>query len=285
MAEISGRDSSLSRSYGSPSGLIGSMGDWNSGRGASQYSAIQQGNWLDNLYLSLAPAATWTMPAVQWKPCDRFMNAYVVINCDNFSGAGTLTVGVETAPLLSMSAAAWQTAGSVNVAATGLQVIKIVRTSAVPIMGLIRVKVTCNTNAVTATVRADLLLKEVVDAKIIEWQQATFISFSGGGALIMPADVWLNMDGFLNLWLLCDFTVASGAGGNLTLKLQTSPAYTMDANGWKDVGATLTLGSTPQVYDARTSVAHAPQGIIRLAYIASGAVSGVLRVQGLFKDR
>lgn len=246
----------------------------------------QHGNWLDNYYFNLATSAIWTMPTIQYRACDRFMNAYAVINCDYFSGGGTLTVAIETAPILSASTGAWQTAGSATVSATGIQLIKILRTSSTPITGLVRLKVTCNTSGVAATLRVDLLLKEVVPSKTEQWLQATYINFTGSGFLNMPADQWLNMDGFLNMWLLVDYTSVSGTASNLTIKLQTAPAYSVQTSGvWQDVGTTLTMGTTPQIYDGRATVTNAPQGIIRLAFSASAALTGVLRVQALFKDK
>lgn len=243
-----------------------------------------QGHWLDNVYINLQASAVWRMATTQWRSCADFLSAYLVINCDFFSGSGTLTLDVETAPILSMSPGAWKVAGTVTISGTGVQVVKIQRSASVPIMGLLRVQATCNTSAVAATLRADLLLKERVPSRTFEWLQSTYVSFPSSGTQILPADMWMNMHGYLNLWLLVEFRAASGSGANLTVKLQTSPGFSADDNGWADVGTALTMGTSPAVYDARARVTHGPQGVVRLAYVAGAALSGVLRVQALFKD-
>jgi len=246
--------------------------------------AGRSSSWIDNVYINLSAAEVWSMPTIKWMRCEDFMNAYVVINCDYFSGSGTLTLTVETAPFMSTNANAWRMAGTITVSERGVQGIKVRRFDAIPITGLIRIKMLCNTSAVAATLRVDLLLKENVPSKSLEWLQATYVSMLGSGSTIMPADMWLNIMGFVDLWLLVDFHVTSGGGSTLTVTLQTAPAYSIDDNAWQDVGTAVVMGTSPQVYDARVSVVHGPQGIVRLKYTATAAVTGVLRVQALLKD-
>lgn len=138
-----------------------------------------------------------------------------------------------------------------GVNATGPQVLKALRTSTNAPTGVLRLKVTAVTRPVTFTLRADLLLKQQVATRTIEWVWSTFMSLATAGSWVMPVSRWFDVSGFVTAYLLCEFRASSGSGSNLSRRLQTAPCMTSDDGAWGTVGggSGITLGTSSATYD------------------------------------
>jgi len=253
----------------------------------TSFTPSSPANWLEATYLSLTAGSSWTMPVGMYSDCSAYMNAFILAQIDYLStSGGTLTIEVQSAPIMSNDASAWQTVATVSsISTTGPQVIKVLRTATYPITGLLRLKVTAVTATVTFTIRAELLQKSKVPTRTLDWLAPTYISLATSGTWTMPMSHWLDTSGFVNAWLLCDFRASSGSGADLTVTLQTAPALSVDTDAWLTVGSAITLGTTPATYDARSSVTNPPMALLRLKLDAAAGLAGTLRVQVLQKAR
>ncbi len=76
-------------------------------------------------------------------------------------------------------------------------------------------------------------------------------------------------------------------GADLTAKLQTAAAATIDSNLWPQItSASATLGTSAVLLDARCSLSQPPMGLLRLVLShAGGSTSqGAVRVLFLLKE-
>jgi len=225
------------------------------------------------------------MPVALWRECSGFMNAYLLIHTETLAtSGGALILKLQSSPALSQDDnACVDVANVVGVNATGPQILKVGDAATNALTGWIRLKVTCSTAQVDATLRAELLLKHEVESRAAEWLAPLALSFAGSGALTMPADLWVDCSRFLHAFLLCERVTTSGSGSSLTVKLETAPSAASDASSWVTV-ASATMANSATVIDGRFSATNPPMGMLRLTYEAGGQVSGTLRVIVLLNE-
>jgi len=129
----------------------------------------------------------------------------------------------------------------------------------------------------------ELLLKHAVEAQLIEWVPATMLSLPGSGTMTLPGDRWVDCAQFLHAFLLCEWSLASGSGSDLTVTLETAPSAASSTTSWVTV-ASGTMSASAVVIDGRFGATNPPMGVLRLKYSAANAVSGTLRVVLLLKE-
>lgn len=129
----------------------------------------------------------------------------------------------------------------------------------------------------------DLIGKQLAEAA--EWVSALYLTVASGTTVTQMSDQWLDCRNWQDYYLLIEFHGTNG--GNLTVKLQTAVAVSMDSDAWNDVtSASVTMTNSTAVIEAPHWLTMPPLGVLRLTYTASGGVTvtGVVRVQVLRKE-
>jgi len=258
-------------------------------RAASSGSGVGPGSldtlWLDTTYLSLTNGGTpWTMPSPLWAPIDGFLSTYAVVVIDSLATAvgGSVDIAFESAPAFSTSDAAWPSIATANATGATTKLIKAGMTSSNPLGGLARLKLAANTHDVTMSFRVFLIRKHAVRSATIKWIDGMYVSVASGTPLILPADMWLPVQQFTSAVALVEFAPSSA---NLQVKFQTAALFNIETSGgWLDVGSSVTMGTSPAIYDMRLGVSNAPLALLRPVFTSnSGTVSGRARVNVLLQ--
>lgn len=246
---------------------------------------MSQSNLLqESGYFALSAGGTWLLPIANQPDVIRYFNACALLAVDSFSGAGTVDISLQSALTSSQDDNAWTTVASVTgISSTGPRVLFVGDAATNALLGVMRLKVVCNTAAVTLTLRAELLLKHEIEGLLREWLKPIVISFAGAGSSYMPADIWADCARFLHAFVLCEWTPATGSGANLTVALETAPNAAADSTSWATVNSATMTNSAANI-DGRMSNTNPTMGVLRLKYTASAALSGTLRVMLLLKE-
>lgn len=238
--------------------------------------------WQDSLRLSLttsSPGNTWTMPQLQWADCSDYLSAFALIYIDYLAtSGGTVTIKLQSAVVPSLTESAWVDVATVSsVSTTGPQVLK--AHGSVFLTGVLRLQVVCSTAVVNLNIRAQLLMKNQVQSRLLSWVDPFLLGFGGSGSQIMSADQYEDCAQFLRAFALVEYASNSGSGNDLTVAMETAPSLSSDTTSWSSLDSG-TLANPALVLDG---VHPAPMGALRLKYTAAAALSGIVKAHLLLK--
>lgn len=262
----------------------GATGRRAGGRTAGRVLGIDDTNFVDSVYVSIAAGSSWTQPMSQWVNCSDYLNAYVLVTVSAFSG-GTATAYLQSTSALADEDTAWNNADtSASITGNTTLILSVRQVSTQDVLGsLLRLRVAASGSTVTMTLKAELLLKQRVENVDMRWVSSYYVNLTNGTGQSMPADAWIDCSRYRNALVLLRFDTISGSGANLTAYLETAAAVNSSDYLWQVVNSTA-LSSTYMVLDGKSNRTYPPAGVLRLRYYASGNVEGNITAFLIMKE-
>ena len=241
--------------------------------------------WPQPTNIVLAAAGTWTTPLEQCVDARGAVDTFLLVMIDSLTtSGGNVDIALQSCVVASTDDNAWKTIASAStISATGPQVLKATLASTQVVTGYLRLRVTCNTAAVTLNVRGELLLKRVEAYESGDWVDGLPVNLAASATWTMHLDWMLDASRHLSAYVLLTWSGSNGSG--VTASLLTAPAISADANMYATVDSE-TLSATAVLLDGRRTGSVSPMGVLRLKPANAGpsTATGLLRAQYLLKE-
>jgi len=250
---------------------------------AAASDSLDNADWLATTFIKLAAGGEWILPQTLYARAEGHMAAYVLYTIDYLDTLGALSAYLESSPFNTTDSDGWrQCAKFENFSTTGSRVFIVTPQNIDAITGPLRLRFTASA-AAQFTVRAELILKQPVAHHSVLWLDDMYVSFTGQDTTYLQADAWLDVSRFLHVFALLEWSGDPTQPNLLTVKLETAASMSADPNAWLQVASSAMIPGVAVVLDGRSSVTNPPMSLLRLAFTASAAVSGTLRVGLLMK--
>jgi hypothetical protein len=244
--------------------------------------------WLPSTALDLDAYATWTLPVALQRDCSGHAAVAVALHVESLTTeGGDLTLMLQSSPAACAQDCGWQDLATVDdVDATGVHLLCASRATERP-MGLLRLAITASGAAVSARIRAEILLKEPVASQGEVWVESLYLKLGESESVCMDAFDWRDASEFAEAFVLCEFVADAGSwGGDLTVSLQTAPTLAMaDGAPWAEVDSTL-MSDRFEILAGKVDGTNPPMGPLRLKWSAAPGdpLAGTFRAWLLLKN-
>lgn len=241
-------------------------------------------SWLRAQPIAIAAGTSYILPSNLYVDGSDCETIFARLNFSALTGGGTLTVRLQSAIYPSTDSNAWVDINTGTVTADGDKFFVVGPSAANLLTGAVRLKIDCATATTSFVLLSEVLMKGQTGSELMEWLPATSIFVTAGTDVVLDADRWASVGGYVNAFALVEFEVASGTAANLTVAMQTAPALASETGAFVAVAST-TMSATSRQIDGTLASTNPPMDVLRLSFSSSsGTVAGTIRVVLLLKD-